>query len=344
MIQIDGSKRHVYIKCTEDSMDKILQATGGQKEYKHETGEITQVAIEIAGLGIKKFRIANLPPETKEHDIKASLSKYGEVRSIREETWASVYRYKVYNGILNAEMRLKMHLPSHMTIAGNDALLSYDGQPPTCYKCNQTGHQRQDCPRGRRILPHNITQESNTWADIVSNTTQEKRNTGITPTNNIPRGEETIKRPNTSPDRDQDRKRPQKPQNEQGGEDEKRIDKSEANNNQNENSVPGFEDEQMITLEEGDTVGGKHGLDSERVKVTEKNANRDTDYENKPEDDEYFAGQNSEASLSEATQPTDENTSQQTLFTRTKKLKTDKEENTFKIRNRSKTRNKNART
>ena len=76
----------------------------------------------------------------------------------------------------------------------------------------------------------------------------------------------------------------------------------------------------MITLEKGDTVGSKHGLDSERVKVTEKNANRDTDYENKHEDDEYFAGQNSEASLSEATQPTDENTSQQTLFTRTKKL------------------------
>jgi len=35
MIQIDGVKRHVYIKFTEEqSMDKILQATGGQKEYK----------------------------------------------------------------------------------------------------------------------------------------------------------------------------------------------------------------------------------------------------------------------------------------------------------------------
>ena len=181
MIQMDGFKRHVYIKFTEEqSMDKILKATGGQKEHKHETGEITQVTIEIAGLGFKKFRIANLPPETKVHDIKASLSKYGEVRSIREETWASVFRYKVYNGILIAEMRLQMHLQSHMTIAGNDELQSYDGQPPTCYKCNQTGHQRQDCPRRRRILPHNIAQESNTWADIVSNTKKEKRNTGIT--------------------------------------------------------------------------------------------------------------------------------------------------------------------
>jgi len=93
MIQLDGSKRHVYIKFTEeDSMDKILQATGGQKEYKHETGEITQVTIKIAGLGIKKFRIANLPLDTEKCAIRDSLSKYGEVRGIREEMWASVYR------------------------------------------------------------------------------------------------------------------------------------------------------------------------------------------------------------------------------------------------------------
>jgi len=113
MIQIDGAKRHVYIKFTEEqNMSKITRATGGQKEYNHETGEITQVTIEIAGLGVKKFRIANLPPETNEYDIGTSLSKYVEVKSIREETWAPVYRYKVHNGILIAEMRLKMHLPS----------------------------------------------------------------------------------------------------------------------------------------------------------------------------------------------------------------------------------------
>jgi len=74
----------------------------------------------------KKVRIANLPPETKEYDIRASLSKYGEVRNIRDEIWASVYSYKVYNGIKIADMWLKQHLPSHMLISGNDALILYD--------------------------------------------------------------------------------------------------------------------------------------------------------------------------------------------------------------------------
>ena len=119
-------------------------------EFKHDNGEITQVNIEIAGMGSKKFRIGNLPPEINEYDIRASLSKYGEVRSIRDEMRASVYRCKVYNGIKIADMRLKQHLPSHMLIAGNDALISHDKQPQTRYRCNEVGHQRQDCPRGKR--------------------------------------------------------------------------------------------------------------------------------------------------------------------------------------------------
>jgi len=65
------------------------------------------------------------------------MSKYEEVKSIRDEMWTSAYRYKVNNGIRIVEMKLKLHLPSHMAIAGNDALISYDGQPPTCYRCNE---------------------------------------------------------------------------------------------------------------------------------------------------------------------------------------------------------------
>ena len=57
---------------------------------------------------------------------------------------SAVYRYKVYNGILITGMRFKVHLPSHLTIAGNEAFLSYDGKPQTCYKYNERGHLRHD--------------------------------------------------------------------------------------------------------------------------------------------------------------------------------------------------------
>ena len=70
------------------------------------------------------------------------------------------YRYNVYSGIRRVEMKIKQHLPSHMSIAGNDAIISYDGQAPKCYKCNEIGHQQTDSPRRKRMGHNNITQPS----------------------------------------------------------------------------------------------------------------------------------------------------------------------------------------
>jgi len=119
-------------------------------------------------MGTKRIWIAGLPPEVKEATIKESLSKYGEIVNTRDEMWAAVYRYKVFNGIRIIEIILKSHMPSHLTIAGNDALISYDGQPPTFYRCNEPGHQQVDCPRRKRLDPPTYGLGS-TWADIVSN-------------------------------------------------------------------------------------------------------------------------------------------------------------------------------
>ena len=172
MIQVDGPRRHVYIKFTnEDRVKEVLQDSHGQLEYMHDNGEISQVCIELAGMGIKKIRIAGLPPEVKEHTLKECLATYGEIKSIRDELWAGAYRYKVYNGIRIAETKLKRHIPSHISIAGNNALISYDGQPATCYRCNEIGHMQIDCPRKKRLDPPTIVRKSN-WADIASQATQ----------------------------------------------------------------------------------------------------------------------------------------------------------------------------
>jgi hypothetical protein len=154
-------------------MQFALQDSKGLLEYKHDNDELSQVIIELAGMGTKKIRIARLPPEVTENMIRDSLTKYGEVKNIRDEIWTSAYRYKLYNGIRIVDMKLKKHLPSHMAIAGNDAIISYDVQPPTCYRCNETGHQQQDCPRRRSVgLPVTVVANS-TWADIIAQDTND---------------------------------------------------------------------------------------------------------------------------------------------------------------------------
>jgi hypothetical protein len=104
-------------------------------EYKHASGEISPVRIEMAGIVKRRVRIANLPPDIPEGIIWTDLSQYGEVKTIQEEMWSRAYRYAVANGIKIVVIALKKHTPSHMTIAGNRVITSYEGQPLTCYGC-----------------------------------------------------------------------------------------------------------------------------------------------------------------------------------------------------------------
>ena len=134
MIQIDGPQRRVYIKFVNIyRMMDVLQMVKGQLEYHHENGELSVVKVEVAGLGRKRVRIANLPPEFPDGTLRDILTKYGEVKKITEEQWSTLYRYPVYNGIRLAEITLQKHKHSHIIIMGNRILLTYDGQPITCY-------------------------------------------------------------------------------------------------------------------------------------------------------------------------------------------------------------------
>ena len=63
---------------------------------------------------------------------------------------------------------LKKHLPSHMIIAGTRAVISYEGQPPTCFGRNEQGHINQDCPRRRQIETKQDDIHKPTWANIVT--------------------------------------------------------------------------------------------------------------------------------------------------------------------------------
>ena len=84
--------------------------------------------------------------------------------------WTQAYRYKVYNGVKIVEMKLKQHIPSHLVIAGNNATITYDGQPTACFRCNEIGHIQSECPRKyRQVQPLN-TRHQWTWADRLANT------------------------------------------------------------------------------------------------------------------------------------------------------------------------------
>jgi hypothetical protein len=138
MIQIDGTKRHVFLKFVDDTVIRcMLQTRDGRVEYRHVTGEISIVRLEVAGTGMRRIRITNLPPEVPERSLRVALTSYWDVVSISDETWSKTSGTRLTG---SKWMKLSKHIPSHMSIAGNRVLTSYDGQPVTCYRCGDTGH------------------------------------------------------------------------------------------------------------------------------------------------------------------------------------------------------------
>ena len=64
MVQIDGPRRRVYINFADcERMHTVLRSTSGQTGFRHDNGELSMVQIEIAGMGTRRIRFANLPPE-----------------------------------------------------------------------------------------------------------------------------------------------------------------------------------------------------------------------------------------------------------------------------------------
>jgi hypothetical protein len=121
MIQIDGPKRHVYIKVSDPAhMQELLTSTTGQAEYLHTNGVISKVRIEAVGLGLRKVRIANLPPEVSDRNILMALRQFGEICDIQSDTWSNNYRYPVSNVIRITTMNLVQHIPSRLIVAGQD--------------------------------------------------------------------------------------------------------------------------------------------------------------------------------------------------------------------------------
>jgi hypothetical protein len=169
MIQIDKPRRHIYIKFQDPQrMNALLTETQGQKDFRYDNGEISKVRIEAVGLRMRRMTVANLPLEVAERTLKTALGAYGEIRDIQAETWLNAYRYPVANGIRIIEITLRQHILSHMEVAGHRTLISYQGQPTTCYGCNEIGHLYTACPHRRRARAEETQIPITSWVEVAA--------------------------------------------------------------------------------------------------------------------------------------------------------------------------------
>ena len=104
---------------------------------------------------------------------------------MQREVWSKAYRYKVFSGVKIVVINLTNHIPSHIMITGHRRLVSCEGQPTTCYGCDETGHFNQVCPKRRRVWVETTKEPTASWADIAVNGNRDtyKRNLSLSQRN-----------------------------------------------------------------------------------------------------------------------------------------------------------------
>ena len=81
------------------------------------------------------------------------------------------------SGVRLIGIGMKKHIPSHIKIGSHHALISYEGQPLNCFRCNEKGHQTDEYPR-KRIPGSHIDHDKNSWANMVKRSSSSAMSSG----------------------------------------------------------------------------------------------------------------------------------------------------------------------
>ena len=169
LVQVGWPKRRVYIKfqdvaCLED----ILFRTRDQLEYKHHNGQISEVRITAAGLGVRMVPIVNLPPEVPDADTHTVMSRYVLFREIQAKIGQRYSDIRWLTERVLVANTLKQRVTSPFKITAYRLLFCYDGQPLTSYGCNDKGHLIQACPLRQHQRLATVKEALQSWADIAA--------------------------------------------------------------------------------------------------------------------------------------------------------------------------------
>ena len=96
--------------------------------------------------------------------VKAALIPYGSIDRSRRESLNNVS-----TGSISVLMQLTSPIPSKLTVVSRTCFVFYRGQPRTCFKCGESGHQKDTCPRNApRSDSMNGLPSSSTWGNQQS--------------------------------------------------------------------------------------------------------------------------------------------------------------------------------
>ncbi|PIK56889.1 putative zinc finger CCHC domain-containing protein 3-like [Apostichopus japonicus] len=133
-----------------------LQALQGRNTYDLRfTSDVTRqkgvtLLSNVDGLTVTPYErsvwvtVIHVGLEVRQELVATVLGRFGAVKATKMCSYAQAPG--VLNGHRQVRIDLKQDIPSFLFIAGHKAHVRYPGQPRTCFRCGETGHEAKGCP------------------------------------------------------------------------------------------------------------------------------------------------------------------------------------------------------
>lgn len=151
-VQANLSRGITYVEVDDEEYAMQIVETHDRKhEVRYEDYKFT-VPLHMED-GTTLVKVHDLPPQMGNDLIKQEMSRFGEVLSIKNETWESPSPLKgIINGVRAIRIRLQEQIPSYINIAGHFTLVTHKNQLITCRHCGRAVHIGMRCADVGQLL------------------------------------------------------------------------------------------------------------------------------------------------------------------------------------------------
>lgn len=153
-IQFCISKSQVIIEVESAALaEELIAQHNGKHSMEHEnkTYKIPVRSIDNA----IEVKVHDLPPHMPNRLIAKQLSQYGEVLSVKDDTWKEFFP-GMPNGVRTVRIILKKPIPSYVVVENDTAYVKYQNQIRTCRHCVRALHVGRSCVEARKELDGDI--------------------------------------------------------------------------------------------------------------------------------------------------------------------------------------------
>lgn len=177
-LQLNNIMSYVFVKMDSLEAAEDLVEQNHKKHTMEYKGKQYEIPFFVAD-GAVDVKLHDLPFDMSNLTIAEQMSQYGEVLSIKNDSWKTLFK-GFPNGVRIIRMRIAKPVPSYVMVAGEMTLVTHRNQIPTCRHCGRRVHYTMKCSEYAKSLLGNSQTQSTPNTDQNNTSNQQSERTDDT--------------------------------------------------------------------------------------------------------------------------------------------------------------------